>query len=259
MVAGTAAAQDGDIVVDGNNATVTVVYAPEGIRSGSGSPGARPVWPYTCTWGTPWTGGGEIVVERTTNPIPFHRYYLTCIPKDPDAGLATIAEFVVYDPGDPVPGVPDVETSITIREVARNLVTPTVLGVGLSPQDRQVTGLDTWLWPVGDTGNVRASATAGGLTVTVEARYQRTLFDMGPEDGVVPCDQQVIWQPGASETPCSHTYLTEGSRTIQAISEWDFVWWDDAAQTTPVFLETVALVEAFDVEVMDLEAVIASR
>lgn len=251
------AEEDAEIIVDGSRATVTVVAAGP-ITTGVGDPGARPYWPYTCHWDEPWTNS-DVIIAPTDTPIPGHRYYLRCIP-DEDSGLEAIGEFVVYDPLDPVPGF-DAVTSIEIRDFARDFVQPNPLFVGLSPDGVQITGVETWFWPDGSLDRVQASANANGLAVTVEARYRGTTFDLD-ESGVDPliCESQIEWEPGAEDTDCAHTYLTQAEgRTIGATSEWDFVWWDNAAQPIPALFETIFPAEALDIEVIDLEAVISNN
>lgn len=251
-----AAQSDSEIVVDGSRATVTVVAAAP-ISLGEGAPGARPYWPYTCHWDDVWNNS-DVIIAPTDSPVPGHRYYLRCVPDD-ESGLAAIGEFVVYDPLDPVPGFA-ATTSIELRDFARDFVEPNPLLVGISPDGAQITGLETWFWPDGSIDRVRASANANGLAVTVEARHRSTSFDVG-EAGVEPivCTGQLEWTSGATTTDCSHTYLTQSAGVvIEAESEWDFVWWDNAAQPVPVLYETIFPTETLDIEIIDLEAVISN-
>jgi len=60
-------------------------------------------------------------------------------------------------------------------------------------------------------------------------------------------------------TPCAYTYLLEAENvTIDAESEWDFVWWDNAAQPVPALFETITPNEVLDLAIIDLEAVISN-
>jgi len=254
-----AGAQDdetGVVVVDGSQAQVTVVARGE-VTLGPPAPGSVPDWPYVCVWAQAFADT-EVILGRTIQPIPGHRYRLGCTPTR-DC-VPAIGQFVVYDPLDPVPGV-DAITSIELAEVARGVLDPTPLPVGVSPADLQITGVETFLWPDGATESVQQTASANGLAVTVEARWSHTIFDMDePDREPIVCDAKVEWTPGVAESPCSHTYLSEGeARTITATSHWDFVWWDNAAQPVPVFVETVELVEELVIDVVDLEAVITAR
>ena len=250
------AQEESEIVVDGSRATVTVV-ASAPISRGTGAPDARPYWPYVCQWDEPWANT-DVIIAPTTTLIAGQRYYLRCVP-DEGSGLAPIGEFVVYDPLDPVPGFNAV-TSIEIRDFARDFVEPNPLLVGISPDGTQITGVETWFWPDGSLDRVRASANANGLTVTVEARYRRTTFDVGlPGVEPVLCTEQTRWTPGANRTNCSYTYLTQTAGVmVEAESEWDFVWWDNAAQPVPALYDTIFPTENLDIEVIDLEAVISN-
>ncbi len=250
------AQEDSDIVVDGSRATVTVVAAGP-ITRGDGAPGALPYWPYVCRWDTVFANS-DVILGPTADPTPGHRYFLRCTP-DAESGLDLIGEFVVYDPLDPVPGFAAV-TSIEIRDFARDFVEPNPLMVGLSPNGMQITGVETWFWPDGSIAAVQASANTNGLAVTVEARYRGTTFDLGAP-GLEPlvCVEQQMWVAGADTTDCAHTYLNQSQQlTIDATSEWDFVWWDNAAQPVPVLFETIFPNEGLDIEVIDLEAVITN-
>ncbi len=262
IAAPAAVAQDApetEFVIDGSQAVVTVVASDE-VRPGPSPAGSPSNWPYICHWDEVFNNT-DVVLGPTTNLERGHRYWLRCDPQ-PDSGRDPIGQFVVYDPADPVPGEAAI-TSLVIRDFVRDqgLVQPLPLAVGISPGGIQITGVETWLWPDGSIERIQASAHAGGLTVTVQARFDHTAFDVD-EPGVQPivCTEQQPWQPGSDEATCSHTYLTEAlGRTITGSSEWDFVWWDDAAQPTPVYWETVVLDEQYDVDVIDLEAVITAR
>jgi hypothetical protein len=251
----SASAQDGDIVVGDGEANVTVIYEANIVANSPGD-GSREPWPYTCRWFA-LIGGSEIEAFRTANPTAGTRYRLVCTPRD-GFDVPPISEIVIYNPVEPIPGGPFI-SSLQVRDVARDFLRPDPLLVGVSPDFVQITGVETWLWPDGSIDRVAATAAAGGLVVTVQARWQGTTFDVG-EDGVSPirCGEQRAWTERAVNPDCSHTYLTEATlRTITASSDWDVVWWDNAAQPAPVFLETITAAEALDVEVIDLEAVIS--
>lgn len=251
-------AQEREIVVEDSRAIVSVVASAPIVRGAGGNGGTPGDWPYTCQWHIPITLEDATSVS-TTNPRAGLLYILICEPR-PGSGRDPINQFEVYNPADPVPGEPGAVTSIAVREFAEDFAQPPALGVGVSPAFEQITGLETWLWPAGAMGSIQAVASAGGLTVTVEARWRETLFDVG-EPGAEPvrCTQVIEWSAGAEATSCSHTYLTEQlGRTITATSRWDFVWWDNAGQTVPAFYRSVDLAEQLDVDVIDLEAVITN-
>ena len=249
------------VEISGGQGVVSVVSAPGGISSSSGAPtdGGAPqasVWPYTCTF---YVGVTLDSFISTTTPKPGSYYNLVCNPT-PGSGATLIADPIyLYDPGGPlVPGEPNLVTSLQVREAAQNIVNPTDLTIGVSPDAQQITGLETWFWPEGDRSPQTVSATAGPLTVTIEAQYVETEFVVpGTETESITCTEFVEWTPGATESPCATTFFEETpAQIIEAHSTWRLVWWDNAAQTTPVELGFITETQVDVVEVVDLEAVI---
>jgi len=258
LVSTSAAQTEGetDAEVDSGTAVITVVVAgPGDIVIGATSTPSRP-WPYTCEWYTLRGGsGGEDF--QTTRPEGGGRHRLVCEPR-PGFDVEPIDVITNYNPAEPIPGVA-VVTSAQLAIEARDALRPEPLYVGLSPEDVQITGVETWFWPDGTIAEQTETASAGGLTATVRAKWVSTTFYTG-EDGVeVTCTAQTIWTPGATSSPCTHTYLTESpARTVRAVSQWSFTWWDNAGQQTPVSLGTEPYEEVEVIEVVDLEAVISS-
>ena len=249
------AAQDSDVERDGNRVTVSVAVADGPPRPGPANPAASRDWPYTCKWyETPTPDQvGAVALRPTAGAL----YVLICDPR-PGSGRAPINQFVFYDPADPVPGEPGVVTSFTLADFARASLQPQPLGIATSPDGEQITGVETWFWPAGSTDTQSVSASAGGLTVTVEARFVRTTFITGePGAAVLRCTDFLEWTSGATDSPCSHTYLTEErGRVVQAETVWEFVWYDNAGQPTPAFYGTAVIVETDLLDVIDLESVI---
>lgn len=247
------------ITVSGSQGTVTVVEA-EAITLGGKTPlGLRSGPPrIRCAYGA---DVDPFHVEVITNPVEGGYYWFVCWEVATGDALA-LPQIVIFDPGDITPGVPTT-SSLDIRNVVRDsgLVDPLPIGVGRSPENLQITGVETWLWPDGSVDTLDASATGqiSGLTVWIEARWSRTVFAM--EDGVeIICDRVTIWGEGDDGTDCSHTYLTEYEAIdVSATSYWDLYWRDNAGQPLPVLFETVALIENEVLEVRDLEAVISRR
>lgn len=252
----------GSVEITGGEGVVSVVSAPGGISTNGGgaSTGGPPqasVWPYTCTF---YVGASlDSLAVTTTTPSSGSYYNLVCNPR-PGATVAPILEPVyLYNPAGPlIAAEPDLVTSLQVRDAAQNVINPPDLGVGVSPEAQQITGLETWLWPDGDTAPQYVSATAGGLTVTIEAQLVQTEFVLtGANQETVTCTSFVEWSPGASESPCSVTMFEQSSaQSIEARSTWRLVWWDNAGQPAPVELGFITEVQVDVVEVVDLEAVI---
>ncbi len=271
----TVAAQTGTVEVRNGAGVVTAVSTGTLVTSddggdddtagggsgGGGSTGGATEWPWTCEFYSGVTL--EDLGVTTTSPRPGSYYHLLCSVNPSHIGIVEPINDPVYqyNPAMPIPGQPNVITSIQVREQAQDLAVPTALAPALSPDGRQITGVETWFWPEGSTDTVARSATAGGLTVTVEARYVETTFTLGaPNAATLTCDTFVVWTPGATDSPCTHEFFEEtANQTVAAASRWDFYWFDNAAQPTPVLYGTVTNIEANAVEVIDLEAVISRK
>ncbi|MBT8207941.1 MAG: hypothetical protein HKN94_08995 [Acidimicrobiales bacterium] len=241
--------------LSGDGTGVTVTLVAEGvIQRGNSSPPVGPT--YSCSWanlrngGTVWYSAATVLISGTL-------YGLTCVEIDgTPAPWSPIT--VVYDPADEVPGQ---TTSKEIRDwiTDNGLVRGQPLAAGMSPATDQITGVETWLWPDGNTITQSDSATVNGLTVTVEARWVRSVFDVG-EPGAPPitCDVIIEWTPGALNPSCAHTYTTEAAaRPVTTTSYWDFYWWDNQFQPAPVFWGTIPVTTGQVVRVVDLEALIS--
>ena len=138
------------------------------------------------------------------------------------------------------------------------------LFVGISPDARQVTGLETWLWPQAAPGVVdplaaqSAFAEAGTLGVELRATYQGTVFHMGDSaNSQVTCTVQVESVPAGVAHPCAFTYLEEGTYDITAVSTWLYEWRDNAGTPDFVDLGEFDFDEDLTVEAVDLEALIS--
>ena len=227
------------------------------LSTGSGGGGGGQIWPYTCEW---FILDIYFTLSDLTDPLEDGRgYWLQCdlTAQGAALGFSPINTFTTYFAAQVIPGVPGSESSVTLAETAVQNLVPDALEVGISPGARQITGLESYLWPDGSTASV--TETAGvpvGLEAWAIATWQGTVFDMG--GGVtVSCTVQVAWSPGLTSSPCSHTYLEEqGTTAISATSTWDVVWGDNALVAGPRAAGTITLVEDLVVDVVDLEAVI---
>ncbi len=163
-----------------------------------------------------------------------------------------------YDPAVSIdPLQPDLVSSAQLQDAAIEILNPTDLPPAYSPDGRQITGVETWLWPGGETASTSVFASAGGLTVTIESRYRSTEFVLsGANEGSVTCEDAPEWSPGSLDSSCTFTFFEEGAQTIEATSTWDLWWWDNAASPVPQPLGTITETDVDVVEVMDLEAVI---
>lgn len=254
-----AAQTSSDTSITGGEGVVTVVSAPGGTvtrGTGSGPAGSPGVWPYTCNF---YVGVTLDDLAIGVNPKPGYTYHLVCNPRAGFEDRARIDNIAyVYNPAGPIdPLQPDLVTSAQLQDIATEILNPTDLPPAYSPDDRQITGVETWLWPEGDTTSTSVFASAGGLTVTIESRYRETEFVMsGANEGSVACQGAPEWSPGSTASPCTFTFFEEGAQTITATTTWDLWWWDNALSPAPQPLGTITETFVDGVEVMDLEAVI---
>ena len=255
-----AAQTSSETTITGGEGVVTVVSAPGGTitrGSGTGPAGSPGVWPYTCNF---YVGVTLEDLAIGVNPVPGRTYHLVCNPREGFEDRPRIDNIAyLYNPAVSVdPLQPDLVTSAQLQDIATEILNPTDLPPAYSPNGRQITGLETWLWPSGDTAATSVFASAGGLTVTIESHYRDTEFAFtGANEGSVTCSDAPEWTSGSGESTCTTTFFSEGTQTIAATSTWDLWWWDNALSPTPQPLGTIIESFADDVEVMDLEAVLA--
>lgn len=245
---------------DGGTLVATAVATE--IRSGpaptgGGGGGGGTHWPYECTFRQWDIYQSLLPIDRLQDGF-WYRVQCTAT----QDGFEDYEIFTwQYNPG--VPLVNDdgdaFFSSLQIVEFARATENPPALPIGISPEDRQVTGLESWLWPDGPVNvPIQATAHAGTIEVTVQATWESTRFVMG--DGtVITCTSQTIWSAEADGTDCSHTYFTEGTFIVSANSTWSYVWWDNANTQIPVSLGTESFLETEVVEVIDIESVISGQ
>lgn len=246
--------------ISGGQGVVSVVAVAPGSSpaTGTGNPPARSpgVWPYTCNF---YLGVTLDSLAIGVIPNPGSTYHLVCVPRPGFEDRPRIDNLVyLYQPGAPLdPTQVDLLPSTELLDDAIATLNPTNLPPAFSPDEQQITGIETWLWPDGPRERTSAWASAGGLTVTVESRYRHTDFTLsGANTGSVRCADAPKWAPGADSSDCTFTFREEGAQTIAGTNTFDLFWWDNAASPVPQFLGTITETFEENVEVVDLEAVI---
>ena len=126
---------------------------------------------------------------------------------------------------------------VLAQRAVRQLDLP-ALSIHTSAGDGAVVGVPLWLWVDEDAAfaePLSATATAGAAQVTVEARFRRIDWSMGPRGAVVRCNGPgTPWtgQPGPSPD-CGYTYgrrsLNErtsgtGRWQVVATAVWSVTW-----------------------------------
>jgi hypothetical protein len=174
-------------------------------------------------WVTPVgsTAAAEVEwMDRTSDPYwcttPGGARSIIGVPKKPPAAAAP--------PVDPeVVGQRAVD-SLELRPIRIGLTPPT----GSSAPT--LVGIPVWMWadqPDPTTfGPATLTASAGGVTVTAQARVAGITWDMG--DGTtVECGAGTPYSPAfaATSSPtCGHRYRTAGTYTVRATSNWVVDW-----------------------------------
>ena len=120
--------------------------------------------------------------------------------------------------------------------VAR-LTLPTVApGIGPSPNLNQwkmaAVGYPLWLWADGPTRTGPVTDSAGGLSVSLNARVSSLTFKMGDGTTVQCSGQGTEWtravKPGSESPTCGHSYtkpsLPAGRYEVTAVASWAVSW-----------------------------------
>ena len=129
---------------------------------------------------------------------------------------------------------------------------------------RTLVGVDTWFWiPERQWRELRESATAGTLTVSVIATPVRTSFDPGNGESPVVClGPGVAWEQGA-ESACSYTYQwvsalhPDGMWPATVAVTWEVTW--SATNGQGGVLEAFDLVADAPMNVEQAEVVVRRR
>ncbi|CAN5123831.1 ATP/GTP-binding protein [soil metagenome] len=143
----------------------------------------------------------------------------------------------------------------TPREVAQFAIAQMELraiDIGITPEPGAgnvgIVGMPVWLWATNPSshtvGPITASASAGGITVTVTARLQKLTWDMGDGTKVTCTGAGTPYKAsyGTKESPnCGHIYSKsssmkpDGKFAVTATSAW-VITWDGAGQTGTIRL-----------------------
>jgi hypothetical protein len=160
--------------------------------------------------------------------------------------------------GSPVPGAPPVDPRVVAQRAVDSLELRPIQ-IGLTPPTGSsaptLVGIPTWMWVdqpgPASFGPATATASAGDVTVTAEAKVAGITWDMG--DGTtVECGAGTPYSPafGANSSPtCGHRYGAPGTYTVQATSHW-VVDWTGGGSSGRITLEldstaSVTVAEAF--------------
>lgn len=164
--------------------------------------------------------------------------------------VAGYPQIVLFDPLEPVPGLVDV---VDVAEYAQSQIDFEPPASELSPSERQIVGIETWLAVTSELEYPDVSAQAGLAWATVRTRFRDAVWDLG-DGSVLTCtvDATTRWDPIAAAdqqaSRCAHTYVGSSavtgypaSVTVTWMLEWTnnqapdvFVPWATLSLTTPV-------------------------
>lgn len=244
----------------------------DNVNAGVGQPAVGEPAPPSCTRTVadpqPWIGHPVWAGHRPEDGMI---WVFTCPdPAGLGSGLWTGLIFLSHGAG--APGVPTVDPRLLAQQAiaSMDLKAPDI-GMAPPPASRSgLVGLPVWMWverTAETTGPVQASASAGGVTVTAEARVSQVLWNMGDGD-IVTCGLGTPYVEGTegASPDCGHVYAQASSRhmpgggswPITATSTWTVTWSGGGLSGTET-LELSAWAELFVGELHVLNQDGASR
>jgi hypothetical protein len=188
-------------------------------------------------------------------------YDLWCWHRPGDGTVNGYPIVVAYDPSDPVPGLVDV---VDVAEFARNQIEFEVPTSELSPAERQVVGVETWLAITSELDYPDVTAQAGLAWATVRTRFRDVVWDLGDGSTVI-CSEDATrtWDTSLGlddqDSACTHTYVessAEDGYLVTATVTWVLEWINNQAPDVFVPWATVSLSTPLIVPVDQLQAVI---
>ena len=162
----------------------------------------------------------------------------------------------------PPPEIPAVDPSVLAQQaVAALQLRP--IGMGMVPEDKPgyvgLVGMPVWMWvdtPDPHTyGPATNTASDGSVTVTINAKVAKTLWEMGDGKSVTCMTAGTAYQDsyGKKMSPdCGYSYSKQGTYTIRATTTWDIAWTANTGQsgTIPLTLTATRTVVIGEVQVI---------
>jgi hypothetical protein len=150
-----------------------------------------------------------------------------------NGGPVTTAD--VWVPGAPLQPPPD-PAELARQALAKITLKGATIGMAPRPGTAGLVNLPVWMWTAvtpNTWGPISASASAGGLTVTITAKAEDIVWDMGDGTAVTctsPGTPFTTGDGGRQSPTCGHTYLkpsrdrTGGAYTVTATTDWRVDW-----------------------------------
>lgn len=161
-----------------------------------------------------------------------------------------------------LPGVAPVDPEELAREAFASLpIDP--IDIGIVPEDEPgrvgLVGMPTWMWAQAparnQTGPLSASASDQGLTVTLDARVDKVVWDMGDGRTVTCAGAGTPYQDtyGKKESPdCGYVYTRQGEYQVTATTYWvaDWTGGGQSGQLTNEFTTPAATITVGELQVL---------
>lgn len=225
----------GHTTPDGGQVVVVVPGTPPTERPRGGPRGGGPAAVLECRYFLVSVPAGVLVpgvgAAISDTSVLAKGEYVWLICRDVTAGVIVSENLFVWDPANPPALIPSAEV---LAQTAVNGMRLPLPGVQTFPPAgrRGLVNLPVWLH-VDNWETISASASAGGLTATVEAVPVRAEWDM--DDGAVTCTDagsayDASLRPDPSSSTCSYTYRrssgVRADRTFHnsAVVVWQLRW-----------------------------------
>lgn len=194
--------------------------------------------PNPCTYAVanpqPWIGDPVWVGHSPKDGT----IWLFVCPRPAGFGSGVWSGLVFLSNGARSPVAPAVDPRVLARQAITSMAlrAPEVRTAPPAGSSSGLVGLPVWMWvhrTEDTTGPVRASASAGGMTVTAVAQVSQVLWNMG--DGhTVTCGLGTPYVEGAgtASPDCGYVYAQASARhvpgggpwTVSATSSWTITW-----------------------------------
>ena len=158
--------------------------------------------------------------------------------------------------------IPAVDPSVLAQQALAALQLRPIR-MGMVPEDKPgyvgLVGMPVWMWvdtPDPHTyGPATNTASDGSVTVTINAKVAKTLWEMGDGKSVVCTTAGTAYQDSDGKQPspdCGYSYTKQGTYTIRATTTWDIAWTANTGQsgTIPLILTATRTVVIGEVQVI---------
>lgn len=232
----------GDTIVGGGSNLASCSYVPSDYQPPAGATTAAYQRP-SPSHGTPVqlvaftrpAARGALTAQPAAGPAPGQQgswYVWKCTTAGITDGLFHPPVFIPN--GQPVPGAAPLPSPAQLAQIARNQLrfpTPTIAA---NPAGDQLVNLPTWLWLSNGWGQMSATASVPGVSVTAVATPTSVSWSMGDGATVTCTGAGTPFQPGtdpkAPSPTCGHTYHTSSASQagqafpVTATVHWTVTW-----------------------------------